>query len=287
MTAGVEEVTPTLLRDWRLDTAESSKHDRGRVIVIGGARRTPGAVRLAGMAALRAGAGHLTLAVAASVAPTLAVIAPEAGVIGLPENDRGSVGGDTAEAIGQEVGAADVVVIGPGLDDAEGAADLVVSLLPAVSAEAYLLLDAFALSRLASWHHKHQLPPKLIITPNSAEAELLLERPLGDDQLDGRELARRYRATVCCQGLITATDGRQWRVGAGHGGLATSGSGDVLAGAVGGLLKRSTDAAQACCWATYAHAAAGDRLAAQVGRLGFLAGEIADTLPTVLLELGS
>lgn len=193
------------------------------MVVVGGARRTPGAVRLAGMAALRVGAGHLTLAVAESVAPALAVITPEAGVIGLPENDRGSVGGDVAEVIGEEVTAADVVVIGPGLDDAQGAVDLVVSLLPAVSADAYLLLDAFVLSRLADWHQKYQLPPNLIITPNRAEAELLLGRLLDDDQMDSRELARRYGATVCCQELITATDGRQWRVGAGHGGLATSG----------------------------------------------------------------
>ncbi len=63
--------------------------------------------------------------------------------------------------IGEDVGAADVVVIGPGLDDAEGAADLVVSLLPAVSADAYLLLDAFALSQLASWYHQHELPPRV------------------------------------------------------------------------------------------------------------------------------
>jgi hydroxyethylthiazole kinase-like uncharacterized protein yjeF len=287
MTAGVEEVTPSLLRDWRLEIAEGSKHDRGRVLVIGGARRTPGAVRLAGMAALRAGAGHLTLGVAESVASALAVVFPEAGVIALPENQHGSVNGNSAAVIGEEVTKADVVVIGPGLDDAERATDLVVSLLPSITADAYLLLDAFALGELAHWHQKHRLPANVIITPNSTEAELLLERPLGEEQSDGRELARRYQATVCCRGLITASDGRQWRVGAGHGGLATSGSGDVLAGAIAGLLPRAVDPAQACCWATYAHAAAGDRLAARVGRLGFLAHEVADTLPTVLLELGS
>jgi ADP-dependent NAD(P)H-hydrate dehydratase len=287
MTAGVEEVTPSLLRDWRLESAEGSKHERGRVVVVGGASRTPGAVRLAGMAALRAGAGHLTVGVAESVASALAVVFPEAGVIALPQNHRGSVSAEAAAVIGEDLTAADVVVIGPGLDDAERTAELVVSLLPSIGPDAHLLLDAFALGELAHWHQNHQLPAKLILTPNSTEAELLLERPLGEEESDGRELASRYRATVCCQGLITAVDGRQWRVGAGHGGLATSGSGDVLAGAIAGLLGRATEPAQACCWATYAHAAAGDRLAAQVGRLGFLAHEVADTLPTVLLELGT
>jgi len=76
------------------------------------------------------------------------VATPEAGVVALPENDRGSVGGDLAAVIGEEVSQADVVVIGPGLDDAEQAADLVVSLLPAVAADAHLVLDAFALGRL-------------------------------------------------------------------------------------------------------------------------------------------
>lgn len=282
-----EEVTPSLLRDWRLETAEGSKHERGRVLVIGGARRTPGAVRLAGEAALRVGAGHLTLAVAGSVAPTLAVMTPEAGVIGLPETDDGAVGGDLAETLGDAVRTSDVVVIGPGLDDAERAAELVVSLLPSLGPEAFLLLDAFALGGLADWHGGHRLPDRLILTPNTAEAELLLGREPTDQGKDGREIADRYGATVCYDGTITATDGQQWQVGAGHGGLATSGSGDVLAGAIAGLLKRSRDAGQACCWATYAHSAAGDRLAARVGRLGFLAREIADTLPAVLLELGS
>src|SRR5690349_5340017 len=136
-TMQVEEVTPTLLREWPIAGGEGSKHDRGRVVVIGGARRTPGAVQLAGMAALRIGAGHLTLGVAESAAAALAVATPEAGVVALPENDRGSIAGDLAAVIGDEVSQADVVVIGPGLDDADGTADLVVSLLPVLPADAH------------------------------------------------------------------------------------------------------------------------------------------------------
>ena len=67
-------------------------------------------------------------------------------------------------------------------------------------------------------------------------------------------------------------------------GTGTSGSGDVLAGAVTGLLARGADAAQAACWATFLHSTAGDRLAARVGRLGFLARELVDQLPVVLSE---
>ena len=74
-------------------------------------------------------------------------------------------------------------------------------------------------------------------------------------------------------------------MGVGHSGLATSGSGDVLAGAVGGLLARGAEPAQAACWAKYLHAAAGERLAARIGRLGFLAREVLAELPLVLSEL--
>lgn len=76
-------------------------------------------------------------------------------------------------------------------------------------------------------------------------------------------------------------------MGAGNGGLATSGSGDVLVGAVAGLLGRTGDADQATCWGTHVHAAAGDRLAARVGTLGFLARELLPELPVVLSELGA
>jgi NAD(P)H-hydrate repair Nnr-like enzyme with NAD(P)H-hydrate dehydratase domain len=80
-------------------------------------------------------------------------------------------------------------------------------------------------------------------------------------------------------------DGRAWREEAGGIGLGTSGSGDVLAGLVGGMLARGADPAQAAVWGQYLHAAAGDRLAARVGRLGFLARELLDEVPPVLAGL--
>lgn len=84
--------------------------------------------------------------------------------------------------------------------------------------------------------------------------------------------------------IVTPT-GNRWQAPAGHSGLGTSGSGDVLAGALVGLLARGVELSQAACWATYLHAAAGDRLAARVGSLGFLARELLDQLPLVLTEL--
>ena len=79
-------------------------------------------------------------------------------------------------------------------------------------------------------------------------------------------------------------DGEEWQHEGGNVGLATSGSGDVLAGVIAGLAARGAGLAQAACWGTYAHATAGDRLAARIGRLGFLARELADELPYVMVE---
>jgi len=281
------EVTPSLLRDWALPAATDSKYSRGRVLVIGGAARTPGAAQLTGLAALRVGAGHLTLAVARSAAVALAVATPESGVTGLPENEEGSVLGEDLAAIEKDLGRADVVVAGPGLDDAEQAQLLVETLLPLLNPEAWLVLDAYALPGLAKLDADAR-PDRLVITPNSTEASVLLGRDLGED-VDGdvAELARRYGAVVSCQGVVAGTGGRTWRVSAGHGGLATSGSGDVLAGALAGILARGADGDQAACWATHVHAAAGDRLAAGVGSLGFLARELLDQLPRVMVELGA
>lgn len=122
--ATAEPVTPTLLRDWPLPDGGSGKDDRGSVLVIGGARRTPGAALLAGTAALRAGAGRLTLAVAESTAVPVAVALPEAGVVGLEETDDGVVSGRAASGLAAEMEKAAAVLVGPGLDDTDEAKTL-------------------------------------------------------------------------------------------------------------------------------------------------------------------
>jgi hydroxyethylthiazole kinase-like uncharacterized protein yjeF len=287
MSQRIDELTPRLLRDWRLPDPRGSKYDRGSVLVVGGSAKTPGAVQLSGLAALRVGAGHLSLAVAGSTAVSLAVATPEAGVIGLPENDRGSVVADDLDELAEELTSADAVLVGPGLDDAEETGRLIERLVPKLGPRAWLVLDAYALGPLPDVIGAIEpVRGRLVLTPNDTEAERLLGREVCSER-DVAAIAARYSAVVTCQGTISDPDGRCWRIGAGDVGLATSGSGDILAGTVAGLLARSGDGAQATCWATYVHAAAGDRLAARVGRLGFLAREILDELPAVMVELDS
>jgi len=288
MSSPVRDLTPVQLRDWPLPSAGDSKYSRGKVLVVGGAARTPGAARLAGLAALRVGAGHLTLAVAGSAAVPMAVATPEAGVVGLPQTEQGSVLGGDLTVLESTLGSSDVVVVGPGLDDADETAELVRQAVPLVSDEAWLVLDAYALGVLPGLVDVvAPLAGRLVLTPNGSEAERLLRRDLGVAEDDVREIARTYGAVVSSQGLVANPDGDCWRMGVGQIGLATSGSGDVLAGAVAGILARGTEPAQAACWASHVHAAAGDRLAASVGRLGFLASELLAELPRVLVELGA
>ena len=283
----VELVTPSLLRGWPLPAVKDSKYARGQVLVIGGAAKTPGAALLAGLAVFRVGAGHLTLAVAESAAVPMAVAVPESGVIGLPQNARGSVRGHDLSAVTDDLAGADVVVVGPGLDDADETTLLLQNLVPLLGERTRVLLDAYALGTLPhAAELSRAVEGRVILTPNKNEAARLLQRDLTDFEDDVAEIAERYRAVVSCQSFVADPEGHRWRITSGQEGLATSGSGDVLTGAVAGLLARGTTLAQAACWGTHLHAAAGDRLASRVGVVGFMARELLPELPLVLVELG-
>lgn len=301
--AGPVLVTPSLLREWPLPAPGEDKYSRGSVLVVGGARATPGAALLAGTAALRAGAGKLTLAVAESVAVQVGVALPECGAIALPETSDGSVKADGLDRISSYLDKADAILVGPGLDDPDLAEELLSALLERESADrgpkdaegAAVVLDAFALGGLTKV--EDQLEPwrgRLILTPNPKEAEILLGHDIGDLESDVAAVAQRFGAVVSCQGLVAQPPSPEgggepelWKITTGYGGLGTSGSGDVLAGAIAGLRARGTSGAQAACWGTHLHAAAADRLASRMGPLGFLARELADELPALMLELNT
>jgi hydroxyethylthiazole kinase-like uncharacterized protein yjeF len=284
-----DPITPNFLRDWPLPEPGAGKYGRGQVLVVGGAARTPGAAVLSALAALRVGAGRLTLAVARSVAHEVAVAVPESGVEPLDEDQDGHVALGAVEGILDALGSADAVLVGPGLDEPDGSRDLVAGIADAVGPDTLVVLDAFALGVAADV--REQLRPlrgRLVMTPNSGEAERLLGRECSDDEVaDAVAISERFGAVVALGDAIATPRGRTWIKGTGSGGLGTSGSGDVLSGAVVGLLARGAEPAQAVAWASYVHAAAGDRLAVQVGPLGYLASELVTEIPRVLVELGA
>jgi ADP-dependent NAD(P)H-hydrate dehydratase len=264
-------ITPQVLRDWPLPDPQGGKEDRGTVLVVGGSRSTPGAVLLAGVAALRAGAGRLQLAVEPSTASALSIAVPEAKVVGLGAD------GDEDE-LARLAADADVVAVGPGLDDIDLTSRLLHVVLDAVGGDTAMVLDAYALGALSK---EPDLlagrSRRVVLTPNVTEAERLLGREPGDDlAVEAGNLARQYQATVSLFGHIATPDGGRWREESGDVGLGTSGSGDVRAGIVAGLLGRGAEPAQAACWGAFAHAVSGQRLAPRFGRTGFLARELVD-----------
>ena len=281
-------VTTALLRSWSPAEPDDGgdKHSRGTVAVVGGATSTPGAVLLAGLGALRAGAGRLQVLTVDTTPVALAVALPEAMVLGLPADDRGSLGAEAADGLVEALSGAGTVVLGPGLSGGDGVRVLLERVLPELDEGTTVVLDAVALTALAG--APQLLAPvadRTVLPPNSGELAALLE----GRELDARDassaVAQRYGAVVSSRGWVVCPDGRSWREEAGGIGLGTSGSGDVLAGLVGGMLARGADPAQAAVWGQYLHSAAGDRLTARLGRMGFLARELLDEVPAVLSTL--
>jgi ADP-dependent NAD(P)H-hydrate dehydratase len=282
-------ITPALLRDWQLPEPGDSKHSRGHILVVGGAVGTPGAVLLAGLAALRVGAGVLAMAVPEPVAIPLAVAVPESGVCPWTMTPDG-LDAPSRDRLAKRLDRADAVVAGPGIDDPAVAAALVIAVTELAPREVPVVLDAYALGALPQVPAvAEQLAGRLVLTPNQSEAARLLEvDELPGDVIDvAAKLSERWHAVVSYQGAVAAPGQAPRAPSTGDAGLGTSGSGDVLAGAVAGLLARGASAEQAACWASFLHAAAGDRLAARVGRLGYLARELLDEVPLVLTELSA
>jgi ADP-dependent NAD(P)H-hydrate dehydratase len=274
-----EVVTPQLLRQWALPEVDDGgdKNARGTVLVAGGSASTPGALLLTGLAALRTGAGKLQMVTVEATSVALAVSVPEAGVTGVGEDPLGEAAADEVVARSER---ATAVVLGPGLMDKDGALALLRAVLPRLE-DTPVVLDGLALTALAG-------QPDLlsgvaaVLTPNSGELAALLDGQELEGLEAAAEVARRYGAVVSSPGWVAAPDDRCWRVEAGGIGLGTSGSGDVLAGLVGGVLARGASPEQAAAWGQYLHSAAGDQLTARIGRVGFLARELLDEVPTVL-----
>lgn len=261
------------------------KHDRGTALMVGGSTETPGAMLLAGLAALRAGAGRLQIALAAAEGAALAVAVPEAKVIPLGDADRD---GDLS-SLREALQSADAVLVGSGATPAAASRLLDVAVEELAATEAYLIVDAAALSAVADGPvmFKDRAPRTLLI-PNDAEAAELLGVTRGDlpPAEMVAELVSRTGCTTVVRGpdtYIQAQGGALFVERSGPVGLATSGSGDVFAGLVAGYLARNTDPLTAALWAAHVHAMAGATAAERHGPVNFLARDLLEILPQAQL----
>jgi NAD(P)H-hydrate epimerase len=246
-------------------TRYANKGDNGHVLVIGGEHGMAGAARLAGEAALRGGAGLVSVATRAEHVFALNAARPELMAHGV----------DGPQTLAPMIEKADVLALGPGLGQAAWGHAL---WLTALDANKPLVLDADGLNLLSREPRRFSAPT--ILTPHPGEAARLLGVPAAEIERDRfaavRELSRRYGAVAILKGsgsLIADPDGRLDVCPWGNPGMASGGMGDLLTGVVAALLAQSCSAWQAACLGVGLHARAGDR-AAQQGERGLLASDL-------------
>lgn len=289
----MKTITPALLRRWPLPALdeEGGKHSRGTVLVVGGSREVVGAIVLAGEAALRVGAGRLQLATVASQATALGPVVPEARVIGLAATRRGELAPAAARALRATFATCDAALVGPGTVDSATGRALIAAHVDA-SPGAALVVDAGVRPALRERRHpvaRAAARCRVIATPHAGEMASLMDLDAADVTRDApaiaTEAATRFGIIVVLKGaetFIAAPDGQLLCNRTGNLGLGTSGSGDVLAGAIAGLCARGAEPLQAAAWGVHLHARAGDLLARRLGPLGYLARELAPELPALL-----
>lgn len=293
MSRTVRDLDAGRLEAWPLPEPGGGKEGRGRVVVVGGSRRTPGAVLLAAEAAVRAGAGKPQVATVESVAVAVSVALPEALVTDLHETRDGEIAARAAEQVLDLASGCDALLLGPGLLSPESACDLLEELVPRL--ECPVVLDALAMAYLTE--HPDgvaHLGGRVVLTPNDSELAVTLGRD--EDDIAQRpadscaELADRCGATVVAGGETTyvAAPGSDvvWRH-PGVPGLGVAGSGDVKAGIVAGLLARGVGAEGAAAWGVMLHLAAGRAVSEHEAPLGFLARDVLPWVPRVMAQLQS
>ena len=275
-------VTTALLRKWPLPSSDATdgKEERGRVLIVGGSTTVPGAALLAATASLRVGAGKLHVATSRPAALALAIAIPEAKVSGLPADTRGEIA-----TLGREVSAAaqsaDAVLVGPGMEATPGARRVATAILRRAKA---VVLDAGALGGATAASRAGTM----VVTPHPGEMDGLLgvddSEVAADPVAVALAFAKRFDATVVLKGpdtVIANGAGEAWLHTGGSVGLGTSGSGDVLAGLICGLMAQGVPPDQAAVWGVTLHGRAGELLSRDIGKTGFLAREIAARIPAI------
>jgi hydroxyethylthiazole kinase-like uncharacterized protein yjeF len=266
---------------------DGDKETKGRILIIAGSREVPGAALLAATAAMRAGAGKLRIATVASIAAQVAVAMPEAKVIALSEHRDGAFARSAVRQIADEVTDSDAIVAGPGMAQSETCKRIADQLL---GSPARLALDAALLHSLSPLEEEELQRETLpVLLPHAGELASLLnteeEQVTSDPIRSAHRAAQLYRSVVLAKGVtshVVHPDGRAWTYSGGAPGLGVSGSGDVLAGIVGGLLSRGADPLAALLWGVWLHGEAGAALARKVAPIGFLARELAGEIPALL-----
>jgi len=266
--------------------ADSNKGSYGHLLVVGGSRGKAGSVAMAGMAALRSGAGLATVATAESVLPTVAGFHPELMTEPLAESGEGTISAKATERIETLIKGKSVFAIGPGISQFAETSELIRILVIKVSIP--MVLDADGLNAFAG--RTDELSGKgrlLVITPHPGEMARLVGCSVSDVQKDrlgvARKFAREHDLIVVLKGhrtLVVEPNGEAWVNTTGNPGMSTGGTGDILTGMVAAFIAQNPkDALLAVCAAVHLHGLAGDVMLDSVGEHSMVATDLLRGLP--------
>ncbi len=265
---------------------ESYKGDFGHVGIFAGSKEMPGAAILASLGALKMGAGRLTAALPSAVRPALTAQLPEAMLLSPTDNEIGGIAMNNLDDIAAFP--VDTWLIGPGMGRDDLTLDAIREFIPKLTVPAVIDADAlFAVCGYLRLLKKSAVP--LVITPHPGEMAKLLGVSISDVQSNrvavAEGFAKQTDVVVVLKGagtVIATPEGRVFINNTGNPGMATGGSGDVLAGMIATLLAQGMVPAVAAACAVWVHGKAGDIAAANGGLSGLLAGDIADAVPAAL-----
>jgi len=271
--------------------AESNKGIYGHVLVVGGSVGKAGSVAMAGMSALRAGAGLATVATPKSVLPTVAGFYPELMTEPLPETRAGTISAGAEARLNTLIEGKSVLAIGPGISRNSETSELVRTLVSSIDAP--LVVDADGLNafegRTSELNGKGRV---LVITPHPGEMARLAGSSTADVQKDrlgvARQFAREHELTVVLKGnrtLVVQPDGEAWVNTTGNPGMSTGGTGDILTGMVAAMIaQHPKDVLMAVCAAVHLHGLAGDVMRQSVGEHSMVATDLLRGLPEAFLH---
>jgi NAD(P)H-hydrate epimerase len=275
-------------KKWKKRRPDSHKGDYGRVFILAGSQGFTGAAHLTATAALRAGAGLVTLGVPEKVYPVLARREAEVMVRPFPSNAQGTFRAAARNPILKFAKSQDVIAIGPGLSQNPETQKLVRSL--AAKIKKPLILDADALNALAG-KALNFATGRTIVTPHPGEfGRLFGKAGAGEKErkTQAAAAAKKSGAIVVLKGrrtVVASPDGKVYVNTTGNPGMATGGTGDVLTGIIAALAGQKLSLWDAACFGVYFHGLAGDLAAREKGQTGLIAGDLIDFLPAALKKI--
>ena len=269
---------------------DSHKGDFGRILFIGGSRDMSGAIAMSASAALRSGAGLVTVATSASAQPAVASHNPCYMTIGITEDRSGliSVSADELHEAVKGLGSFDVIAIGPGLGKSERLALLVDVLYREYDGP--MVIDADGINNLTSLKMS---AGERVLTPHPGEfkgmisrlgLEVAQDRNLQEQQ--ARDLAAEFGVTLVLKGNASqVTNGvDSYHNSTGNPGMATAGSGDVLTGVIASLLAQQVEPINAALMGAYLHGLAGDLAVEDIGEISLIATDLIEYLPAAFQQ---